>query len=861
MATGGQYGSFKMKRFKLAGPILGLVLFVTALAVIQSKLSTVHYHDVIQDLKSIPTSFFLIACLLTLLNYLVLTGYDTLAFRYIKRPLQYMRIAFASFIGYAFSNNFGLSMIAGSSVRYRLYSAWGLSTLDITRVVAFYNLSFLLGLFSLSGVVFCFEAIPLPVVFHHFGIQTTRSIGIILLAIVFLYFSIIMFHKKPFQIFKWNIESPSLSLALTQVGVSSLDWLLAALTLYILVSSMGGISFAPFLGVFLIAQIMGLLSQVPGGLGVFESVVLALLPVPFPEAQVLAILVAYRIIYYFFPLLTATLFLGLYEFFEHRHRIQRGVAFLGRWVPRIIPNVQVFMTFVAGAILLFSGAIPTHVSRLAWFKDLLPLPVMEISHFLGSITGTALLILAYGLQRRLNGAYLLSVLMLASGIVFSILKGLNYEEAIVLSIMLVTILPSGKYFYRKTSFLNEPLTGEWAIAILLIIAGSVWLGMFAYKHVDYSHDLWWRFAIDANAPRFLRASVGAITVLLFFSINRLIRPVQPKPTLPTADDLMRLQPIIEKSTSTSVNIVFLGDKEILLSENGNAFIMYGIHRRSWVAFGDPIGPQDEARELLWRFREMADRYNARIAFYDVSQKYLPLYLDMGLTLLKTGEEAFVSLQDFSLEGNGQKYLRYIDNRFHKEGYSFEVIPREQVRAMIPTLKKVSDAWLLEKKTREKRFSLGFFSSTYLENFPVAIVRKNDEIFAFANIWPSGTKQELSVDLMRYYPHSRGSVMDYLFVHLFLWGRQQGYMWFNMGVAPLSGFERRHLSPIWNKITSFVFDYGENFYNFQGLRQYKEKFSPEWRPKFLASPGGLVLPVILTDVATLISGGLRGLITK
>ena len=752
-------------------------------------------------------------------------------------------------------------MIAGSSVRYRLYSAWGLSTLDITRVVAFYNFSFFLGLFSLSGLVFCFEAIPLPAMFHRFGIQTARPMGIILLGIVFIYFSIILLRKKPFRIFKWNVDAPSLPLALSQVAVSSLDWLLAALVLFILVSSMGRISFAPFLGIFLIAQILGLLSQIPGGLGVFEGVVLALLPATIPKSQAFAVLVAYRMIYYLFPLMIATLFLGIYEFVEHRNRIRRGAAFLGRWVSRIIPNVQVFMTFVAGTLLLFSGATPAIGTRLVWLKDLLPLPLMETSHFLGSLTGAALLILAFGLQRRLNGAYLLSVLMLALGIVFSILKGLDYEEAIALSLMLASILPSRKYFYRKTSLLNEPLTGEWVIAILMIITASVWLGMFAFKHVDYSHDLWWRFEVDADAPRFLRASVGALVVLLLFSLNRLIRPARSEPKLPTADDLIRIRTILGGSASTAANIVFLGDKEVLFSENGNAFIMYGTQRRSWVACGDPVGPPDEARELLWRFREMADHYAARTVFYDIGQKYLPLYLDLGLTLLKTGEEAFVSLQDFTLEGSGRKYLRHIHNRFDKEGYSFEVIPSQQVRAMIPELKKVSDAWLSEKKTREKGFSLGSFSPDYLANFPVAVVRKDDRIFAFANIWPGGTKQELSVDLMRYYPHGPGSVMDYLFVQLFLWGREQGYAWFNMGVAPLSGFEQHRLSPAWNKISSFLFNYGESFYNFQGLRQYKEKFSPVWKPKFIASPGGFVLPGILTDIATLISGGFRGLMAK
>ncbi len=850
-----------MKRFRLALPVLGLLLFIAALAVVHTQLAAVRYQDVIRDLKSIPVLFLMVACLVTLLNYLVLTGYDTLAFLYIRRPLHYARIAFASFIGYAFSNNFGLSMIAGSSVRYRLYSAWGLSTLDITQVIAFYNFSFLLGLFFLSGCVFCFEAVPLPAAFQGWGIHTARPFGILLLAVVLLYIVTLILRKKAIRIFKWTISLPWPSLALSQIAVSALDWLLAAGVLYILVLSAGGISFAAFLGIFLAAQMIGLVSQVPGGLGVFEGMVLTLLPGTVPRSQAFAILVAYRMIYYLLPLLIATLFLGLYEFFVHRHRIRKGVVLLGRWLPRIIPNVQVFITFVAGAILIFSGATPAIGTRLVLLKGFLPLPVIEASHFLGSIAGMALLILAYGLQRRLNGAYFLSVLTLASGIVFSVLKGLDFEEAFVLGLMLAAILPARKYFYRKTSLLNEPLTGDWTIAILWVLGASVWLGLFAYKHVNYSHDLWWRFEADAEAPRFLRASVGAIAVLLLFCLNRLIRPAQPAPRLPSDGDLIRVRSILAESVSTNANIVFLGDKEVLLSENGKAFMMYGIQHRSWVACGDPVGPQEEARELLWRFREMADRYAARTVFYDVGQKYLPLYLDLGLTLLKTGEEAFVPLANFSLEGNHAKYFRYICHRFQKEGYSFEVVPREKVPELIPALQKVSDAWLADKKTREKGFSLGVFSPPYLEHFPVALVRKEGGIVAFANLWPGGTKEELSVDLMRYDFQGPGSVMDYLFVQLFLWGRAQGYAWFNMGVAPLSGLDRHRLSPAWNKISSFLFQYGENLYNFQGLRQYKEKFSPVWKPKFLASPGGVVLPAVLTDIATLISGGLKGLVAK
>jgi phosphatidylglycerol lysyltransferase len=177
------------------------------------------------------------------------------------------------------------------------------------------------------------------------------------------------------------------------------------------------------------------------------------------------------------------------------------------------------------------------------------------------------------------------------------------------------------------------------------------------------------------------------------------------------------------------------------------------------------------------------------------------------------------------------------------------------------LKTVSDGWLSEKQTREKKFSVGFFGPNYLKRFPVGIVRKEETIVAFANVWAGAQKEELSVDLMRYLPEAPNGVMDYLFVELMLWGRKEGYQWFNLGMAPLSGLESRPLAPLWNRIGGMIFRHGEHFYNFQGLRAYKEKFDPRWEPKYLVCPGGLRLPRILTDIAALIGGGLKGVLTK
>jgi phosphatidylglycerol lysyltransferase len=133
--------------------------------------------------------------------------------------------------------------------------------------------------------------------------------------------------------------------------------------------------------------------------------------------------------------------------------------------------------------------------------------------------------------------------------------------------------------------------------------------------------------------------------------------------------------------------------------------------------------------------------------------------------------------------------------------------------------------------------------------------------AFANLWNTGTKRELSVDLMRFGPSSPRSAMDYLFVELMLWGRAQGYGSFNLGMAPLAGLEQHPLAPVWHRVGNFVFRYGEHFYNFEGLRRYKAKFRPEWEPKYLVAPGGIALPRILFDVSALIAGGVKELFAK
>ena len=241
---------------------------------------------------------------------------------------------------------------------------------------------------------------------------------------------------------------------------------------------------------------------------------------------------------------------------------------------------------------------------------------------------------------------------------------------------------------------------------------------------------------------------------------------------------------------------------------------------------------------------------------------LPYYLDLGLSLFKLGEEARVSLPSFSLQGKQHDAQRNRRNKFVKMGYQFEILSGQALELAMPSLRRISDAWMQNKQVREKGFSLGFFDETYLKHTDVAVIKDEaGNLVAFANLWQTANLEELSIDLMRYDPNAPKGIMDFLFSELMLWGKAENYQWFSMGLAPLAGLEKFPLAPLWHKIGATLFDLGDQFYNFKGLHEYKAKYTPNWQPRYLAAPGGLTVPVIMVIITCLISGGWQGIFTK
>jgi phosphatidylglycerol lysyltransferase len=468
---------------RFASPFAGLVFFGLALWALYWSLRDFHYRQMVETLGALPTARIASALGLTAAGYLVLTGYDVLGFRYAGRIVPLRPVALASFIANAFGNTVGNTLITGAAVRYWIYPSYGLSAAEITRAVLFCSLGFWLGYVLVGGVLFLVEPIAMPAVLR-LPLATTRPLGAVLLGALAAWGMLVAARRGPWKVGGWTLALPSPVLTVGQIAVAALDLLLMGSALYVLLPPTAGLSYARFLSVFLLALVAGTVSQVPGGLGVFETITLLLLTPAMAAPDVVAALLAFRGIYFVLPLLAAAAVVGLREVRARPIPFGRLVHSVGQWITVSVPQLLALAIFVAGAILLFSGAVPAARGRLVVLHRVLPLPVIELSHFLASLVGAALLVLARGVQRRLDAAYVLALVLLGAGIVLSLAKGVDYQEALVLAVIFAALAPCRRRFYRRSSLLAEPFTRGWIASVAMVFGGAAWLGLFAFKRVE-----------------------------------------------------------------------------------------------------------------------------------------------------------------------------------------------------------------------------------------------------------------------------------------------------------------------------------------------------------------------------------------
>lgn len=820
---------------------------------LRGLLREVSYAEVVQQIATQPGRDLLLSGLATTLSYLVLTGYDFSALKYVGVQVRRTTVLLTSFIAYALGNTVGLGVLTGGAVRMRLYTAAGIDAGRVAQAAAFNAGVFVIGMtaFGAAGLLWgapdVAELLRLPSwLLRAVALLLLLAVGALIVAAA---------RSREIRVFnRWPVRLPPPELAIRQLLISALDLTASAAALWFLLPT-DIVSLPAFFAWYAMAVALGLLSHVPGGLGVFEAVILLACGGRAPPEQIIGALVLYRIIYYLLPLMAAAMLLAGYE-------LRSGVAApIRRAAVAISPMLLATLTFIAGAWLLVSGVTPLSGAATDLLELHVPLPLVEASHFIGSVAGFAMLVIARGLFHRLDAAWWGAFLLALVAAVLALPKGIAVSEAAYLTALAFLLLASRRHFERRSALFSQALGGAWILSIAWVLAACVLILFIAYREVPYDRELWWVFEFDANAPRGLRAMMGVMLAGLGFALWQLLRPSPGLPALPNTAELDRAEAIVSAQPHADANLVLVGDKHLMFSTSGKAFVMFGRQGRSWISLFDPVGPRAEWPDLIWRFIEEATDHGGRAIFYQVRPESLSLYLDAGLRALKLGEYAFVPLQEFGLQGSKRADLRHAVNRAERDGLSFSVAPVNEVPALLPELREISGAWLAESRTREKGFSLGAFRDEYLLRRPVAIVRQRGTIVAFANILCTQQQSEVSVDLMRQVPGAPSGTMDFLFTQLMLHFKAQGVQRFALGMAPMAGMVTHELAPRWHRFGRWLFDSGESFYNFRGLRSFKDKFLPVWEPRYLAAPPGVATLLSVADVTALIAGGLRGVIAK
>ena len=366
----------------------------------------------------------------------------------------------------------------------------------------------------------------------------------------------------------------------------------------------------------------------------------------------------------------------------------------------LAPIAAAVLTLAAGVELLASGATPSVPDRFLPLYNAAPGLLIETSHFLSGLLGLGLVMLAFGLRARLDGAWGATLVVLLIAAPLALLKGFIWEETTALVLLAALLLPFRAAFPRRSRLIQMEITPGWLLSALAAVLGAGLLGLWSFQHADYADQPLWKTMVDGDAERSIRAWAGAALALFGFGAWRLVATAAtPKVVGEDDPDFHRVRAILAKAEAAepSSNLALLGDKRFLFSASGESFLMFAVRGRSWIALGGPVGRRDERSDLMWRFRELADAHAARPGVYSIGADDLPDVIEMGFSIQKVGEAAAVALEHFQIEGRRRGNLRRAWRKACEDGATFAVLPPEQVSDHLEELARVSSAWCLHRE--------------------------------------------------------------------------------------------------------------------------------------------------------------------
>ncbi|MGX7204372.1 bifunctional lysylphosphatidylglycerol flippase/synthetase MprF [Enterococcus pingfangensis] len=636
------------------------------------------------------------------------------------------------------------------------------------------------------------------------------------------------------------------------IGTSFLEWT-GVLISFISTGMLMGLSvnISEIIPLFIAATVIGIASMIPGELGSFDLMMLiGLSALGIPKETVVAWLLLFRLFYYFVPFM-----IGLILFFKNLGTTinlrYNGIPI--KLLKESAHKLETLLLYFTGIMLVLSATIPEAFSQSAFLQKLNPIHSRVIVVFPAILLGFLLIVTGRGIAARVKRAYVPTVIIVALTFLYAILAGFRISTGIFLVLLLLFVI------FSKNELFREQLvySAEW-LTIDGIIMGSlailyILIGVYNSPKIHHRHQLPEFFLFPSEQiwiVGFVAILIVALIILLLvhFLKNKRIQ-------IGESVDEVRVQHILEKfGGNADSQLVFLNDKQVFYYNNGEedtVFFQLATFNNKILVMGDPSGKKTDFEVATEAFINEVDRYNYLPVFYENSEEMVMILHEFGYDFIKFGERAYVHLPDFTLTGKKMKGQRASFNKVLKAGYQFEVIKPPFSPETITALKIISDEWLAGHK--EKGFSLGFFSEDYLQRAPIAVIKNETEIVAFANFMPTYTGTIGTIDLMRHSPTKAPSgTMDFLFINLFHYMRDEMKLaYFDLGMAPLANVGTSRKSFTQERIAYLVYNFGSHFYSFGGLKEYKDKYAAEWVPEYVLYSrdswiGYVMIALLITD---------------
>lgn len=679
-----------------------------------------------------------------------------------------------------------------------------------------------------------FIALSLISLFTIFYIKPEWTLFLIYLFVIVIAVCVIYFKNKSLYFLEYiSIEDIGFKRKILSIIYELIVTICNIMFFVFVIKQFTDVNFSNLVLIYCVSNVFGQISLMQDGLVVSDLLQIHLLSKLIePRAAIIAILM-YRMVSSVIPWIISLIMIlrRIYDNYNtDQHKKQFAFNFLS------------IFTLIVGIILCLSVATPSILLRIKFLRRFVKKDVLVLARFITLTSGGLLILLSQGIKKSVKKSFYIAETVLLISVFSTLLKGLDIEESIITLILGIVMYIMKDGFTEKAIkfstkyFANTIIKLSSVTVFFIFISNSVRKVNFFSSHRKYSLQ----YLIENK--KFILLYV--LFVLILSYLAQYTRTKKITFSKLTDEDFSKIGKFLDEYGGNEFShLVYLNDKNVYFDKTNTVMIMYRPVQNSVIVLGDPIGKKDNFVEAINDFIIYCNEYHMNVCFYEINGENLELYCDQGFGFVKVGQDATLNLNEFSLVGKKNRTWRHVINNFDKGNYEFKV--EEATDNLLSQMKVVSDKWLGNKN--EMGFSLGFFDEDYLKRTKIACIYKDNELLAFANLQPFYDNKTLSIDLMRYNRSNEDGLMDFIFIKLILWGQDNNFEKFYLGMAPLSKVGDKIYSKKKEKILNIVYNTQNKIYNFKGLRNYKDKFKPDWSNKYIAYTSDFNLPYILINV--------------